>query len=340
MSRVLLRTVSAAVWALGTILLANSSASAQPVSGTEVGSAISSARAARNALDDFPLSSAGPTAEERLNFCVLLHDAQARENELASLYDRAKDAGQTDFASYIAKVGDSLDDAIEDGWDDIDSCFPPIFGLPPGAVSGPPTSEWWQNHFYLEVEAGGGVTNDLFGVTPGFNVKSGGVIGGGAVGWRGPVNSTPDSLINPVGVRLGVLGGGFNGSTFYPTDGFTYSEKMPLIFYGEAEFAYPTVDAIIRSVFPNSGIRIYSSAGFAGVVQTFSWSMPGVSGSTTTTGFGFTDGIRAEWPIYPGLDLFLQWRGLLITGQSVGIPGQVGISGWSNIVTAGIHKAF
>jgi len=103
---------------------------------------------------------------------------------------------------------------------------------------------------------------------------------------------------------------------------------------------YPTLDAIIGSVFPNSGIRIYSSAGFAGVVQTFSWSIPGVSGSTTTTGFGFTDGIRAEWPIYPGLDLFLQWRTLLITGQSVGIPGQVTIGGWSNIVTAGIHKTF
>jgi hypothetical protein len=50
---------------------------------------------------------------------------------------------------------------------------------------------------------------------------------------------------------------------------------MPLVFYGVAEFAYPTVDAIIRSVFPNSAIRIHSSAGFAGVVQTFSWEMPG-----------------------------------------------------------------
>jgi len=207
----------------------------------------------------------------------------------------------------------------------------PIFASDAGA--GPVPYSW--TGFYVDLEAGGGLASNYYNVTPGLNVNGWGGAGGAAVGWRTPINASPDSLVFPDGARFGVLGGSFNGTTFYPTDGFTYGVKSPFAFYGEGEFANLMIDTFVGMLLPNAPIRIYSTAGVAGVVQNFNWTMPGVSGSTNVLDFAATTSIRVEFPVANGTDMYLQWRTFYMPGQSVGIPAPVIVKGIINVVTLG-----
>jgi hypothetical protein len=316
--------------------LAASSAGAQAVSNIELQQALVRAHVATASVDDWDYDGWFPTPDERHEFCGILDDAAKKLDELEDLYDRAIAAGQKLLAKQIDQAADDLSDAIDDGDYDID-CFPPFFGFLRGPEAGLPLGG---GHLYVELEAGGGQIGNTFNVTPGFGVSSNGFLGGGAVGIRWPTDLLNGPPLELVGVRFGVLGSNFNGSFLYPTDGSRYSVKMPLVFFGEAELGSPMINSAINAFLPNSGIRVYSSLGLAGIVQTYGWTMPAV-GSTTTTNIGFTSGIRAEFPVLPHLDMFVEWRTILATPQSVGIPGQVPITGGlSNIGTAGLHYGF
>jgi hypothetical protein len=191
--------------------------------------------------------------------------------------------------------------------------------------------------YYLDVEAGGGFASNYYGVTPSFGVNSSGFGGGAAVGFRVPINATPDSLIFPDGARIGILGSSFNGSQFYMPTGFTYGVKSPLAFYGEAEFANPTINSLVNMIVPNTPIRVYSSVGLAGIWEKYSWTMtmPGWNGSTNTLQFAPTTSIRAEWSVTPTIDMYLQWRTFYMTPTQVGVPGPVVIYGFSNFFSVG-----
>jgi hypothetical protein len=191
-------------------------------------------------------------------------------------------------------------------------------------------------YVYVDVEAGGGLASNYFGVTPGLTVNGSGGFGGVAAGFRYINMSEPlDNLIHPDGVRIGVLGGSMKGSTLYPTDLNTYTVQTPLAFYGEIEFANPVIDSFARMILPNMPIMIFSSAGLAGVDQTFSWSGPPVSGSTNVLEFAATSSVRIEWPFVNGIDMYLQWRTLYVAPRSVGVPAPVGVDGLINLVTLG-----
>jgi hypothetical protein len=192
----------------------------------------------------------------------------------------------------------------------------------------------WLGGSYVALEAGGGWNK--YSVVPGGgapdpNVNAGGFGGGGAVGFRVPVNGVPDSLVWPVGARIGVLGGSFNGSAA------GYTVKMPVAFYGEAEFANTVINSVVGSIAPQNPVKVYSSAGVAGVLQNYGWTMPAAGGNTNALQFAFTTSIRAEWPITRSVDMYVQWRTFLITPVSVGLPGPATVSGYSNIFTLGVQ---
>jgi hypothetical protein len=208
----------------------------------------------------------------------------------------------------------------------------PFFASDAGAAPVPYT---WTG-FYLDVEAGGGLASNYFNVTPGVTVNGPGAAGGVAAGFRWVnLSESPDNLVHPDGVRVGVLGGSMNGSTFYPTDLNTYRVNTPFAFYGEAEFANPMIDAFTRMIVPNVPIMVFSTAGVAGVDQMFKWSGPPTSGSTNVLDFAATTSVRAELPIANGTDIYLQWRTFYIPGQSVGVPAPVIVKGIINVVTVG-----
>jgi len=182
---------------------------------------------------------------------------------------------------------------------------------------------------YASLELGGGWWNNTitFGRDP--SVNAGGFVGGGAFGFRMPVSGIPDSLVWPVGARVGVLGGSFNSSTV------GYTVKTPLAFYGEAEFANPIFSSLAGRLIPHT--VIYSSAGIAGVWQNYGWSMPGLGGNTNTVQFAFTTSIRAEWKITRTIDFYVQWRSFLATPQQFNLPGLATANGYSNMVTLGVQ---
>jgi hypothetical protein len=191
----------------------------------------------------------------------------------------------------------------------------------------------WTGGLYASLELGGGWWNNTitFGRDP--SVNAGGFVGGGAFGFRMPVNGIPDSLVWPVGARVGVLGGSFNSSTV--ANGTTLTVKTPLALYGEAEFANPIFSSLAGRLIPHT--VIYSSAGIAGVWQNYGWSMPGLGGNTNTVQFAFTTSIRAEWKITRTIDFYVQWRSFLATPQQFNLPGLATANGYSNMVTLGVQ---
>jgi hypothetical protein len=106
-------------------------------------------------------------------------------------------------------------------------------------------------------------------VTPSFGVTSSGFAGGGAVGFRLPINASSDSLIYPVGARIGALGTTFNGSNNYGTPVFNYGVKIPAIVYAEGEFANPMISSAVAAILPRTQIKFFSTVGIAGQFETF-----------------------------------------------------------------------
>ncbi len=194
-------------------------------------------------------------------------------------------------------------------------------------------------HPFVAVEAGYGWNNTNFDVMPSFDARGTGFNFGLNAGVLIDIPGTSISL----GPRIGWLGGNVPGSIANPpaSPGFIYDVKTLWTFYQEAVVQFPVpIGGPVRSpvLFP----FITASVGIAEVKTQVTGTSGGfqVTDSVTRTGLTFTGGFGvpiAQSIDATAIDLYLQYRAVVLPSTDVNIPGKVSTDYWAQGIDFGLR---
>jgi outer membrane immunogenic protein len=199
----------------------------------------------------------------------------------------------------------------------------------------PPAPVYNWNGFYLGVNLGGAwLSND----NNNFSNNTGGVTGGGTVGWNWVTNN---AFFGGTGLLLG-FEGDFNGSSQDNNNNFTLN--LPV--RGPTGFSVETripwfATARGRLGWVNGPWLIYGTGGGAWVNFEADISAPGGSVSGNTTKSGWTAGGGVEWMFLPRWSAKLEYLYIETNSNDVTVLGQTfSATARENVVRAGLNYHF
>ena len=209
-------------------------------------------------------------------------------------------------------------------------------------------------HPFFALEGGGEWSNASFEVSPPFNVPGSGFV----YGVNGGVQIDIPGTIFSVGPRVGWQGGNMSGTTSAPAASplFDYSVKTTSIFYQEALVSIPIQRRLFgfETTFFGPGgeqtsVRlpfVTASAGIAEVQTQFTGTSGAFQVIDSANQAGFTGTVGIGVPLNQNflggvLDIYAQYRFIVLPSATVSIPGQVQIDNrWIQGINLGLQVRY